>query len=137
MRTESSPFGRLLEEFWTTAFKAHPYGEPSIGHMSDIQSYTRAEAVDFFEKYYNPANLIVAIAGDVDPDEIRTLAETYFGRLPEGARPDPVETVEPPPDCRAPRRDRGAEPADRRCRVAQGQRECSFGSLLGFRFGYP
>ena len=96
MRTESNPFGRLLEEFWTTAFKAHPYGEPGIGHMSDIQSYTRAEAVDFFEKYYNPANLIVAIAGDVDPDGVRALAETYFGRLPEGARPDPVETVEPP-----------------------------------------
>ena len=96
MRTESNPFGRLLEEFWTTAFKAHPYGEPGIGHMSDIQSYTRAEAIDFFHKFYNPANLIVAIAGDVDPDEIRTLAETYFGRLPEGARPDPVETVEPP-----------------------------------------
>ena len=96
MRTESNPFGRLLEEFWTTAFKAHPYGEPGIGHMSDIQSYTRAEAIDFFHKFYNPANLIVAIAGDVDPDEIRALAETYFGRLPEGARPDPVETVEPP-----------------------------------------
>ncbi len=96
MRTESNPFGRLLEEFWTTAFKAHPYGEPGIGHMSDIQSYTRAEAMDFFHKYYNPANLIVAIAGDVDPDEIRALAETYFGRLPEGDRPDPVETVEPP-----------------------------------------
>ena len=96
MRTESNPFGRLLEEFWTTAFKAHPYGEPGIGHMSDIQSYTRAEAMDFFHTYYNPANLIVAIAGDVDPDEIRALAETYFGRLPEGDRPDPVETVEPP-----------------------------------------
>ena len=48
MRTDSNPFGRLIEEMLTTAFKAHPYGEPVIGHMSDLQSFTRAEAEAFF-----------------------------------------------------------------------------------------
>ena len=95
MRTESSPFGRLLEEFFTIAYKAHPYGEPSIGHMSDLQSMTRAEAMTFFEKYYGANNLTVAIAGDVDPKEIKKLAQTYFGRLPKRLKPEPVETVEP------------------------------------------
>ena len=95
MRTESSPFGRLLEEFWATSYKAHPYGEPGIGHMSDIQSYTREEALRFFDKYYNAANLTIVIAGDVDADETRRLAELYFGRLPRGTKPAPVETVEP------------------------------------------
>ena len=44
MRTESNPVGRLFEEFLSTAYKAHPYGEPVVGHMSDLQSFTRAEA---------------------------------------------------------------------------------------------
>ena len=96
MRTESNPIGRLLEEFLTLSFKAHPYGEPVIGHMSDLQSFTRAEAEDFFKQYYGPQNLTIAIVGDVNPDDAREMAETYFGRIPGGEKPSPVETVEPP-----------------------------------------
>ena len=96
MRTDSNPMGRLLEEFIATAFKAHPYGEPVVGHMSDIQTYTREEAVDFFEKYYGASNITIAIAGSVDPGEVRQLADAYFSRLPAGVDPGPVETVEPP-----------------------------------------
>ncbi|MFQ5570489.1 MAG: M16 family metallopeptidase, partial [Rhodothermales bacterium] len=96
MRTESSPVGRLFEEFLTTAFKAHPYGEPVVGHMSDLQSFTREEAEAFFDTYYGANNLTIAIVGSVDTEQVRRLAETYFGRLPAGAKPEPVETVEPP-----------------------------------------
>ena len=95
MRTESSPVGRLVEELLSTAYKAHPYGRPIIGHMSDLQSFTREEAEEFFEAYYRPNNLTVALVGDVDPERARELAETYFGRLPAGPTPEPVETVEP------------------------------------------
>ena len=96
MRTESSPIGRLLEEFIATAFKAHPYGEPVVGHMSDLQSFTREEALRFFEKYYGAGNLTIVVVGSVEHEEVRQLAETYFGRLPGGVTPDPVETQEPP-----------------------------------------
>ena len=95
-RVESYPIGRLVEEFTATAFKAHPYGDPEIGYMSDIETITRAETEAFFKKYYVPSNLTIAIVGDVDPEEIRGLAQTYFGRIPSGPKPDPVETVEPP-----------------------------------------
>ncbi len=96
MRTESSPIGRLLEEFIATAFKAHPYGEPVVGHMSDLQSFTREEAIDFYQKYYGASNITIAIVGSVDTAEVRALADTYFSRLPGGVDPDPIETVEPP-----------------------------------------
>jgi predicted Zn-dependent peptidase len=96
LRTESDPVGRLLEEFLAIAYKAHPYGEPIVGHMSDIQTLTRAEAMAFFEEYYVPSNLTVAIVGDVDPDRVKTLAKQYFGRIPRRSDPEPVETVEPP-----------------------------------------
>jgi len=94
-RYESAPFGRLRETFRTTAFRAHPYKEPGIGHMSDLQNLTRTDAQQFFEQYYNAGNLTIGIAGDVDPDRMRTLAEKYFSRLPEGEEPMPVTTKEP------------------------------------------
>ena len=96
LSVESQPVGRLLEEFMGIAYKAHPYGDQVVGHMSDIDTLTRAEAEAFFEDYYSPSNLTIAIVGDVKPDRIRELAEKYFGRIPSGPKPDPVETVEPP-----------------------------------------
>ena len=93
---ESQPVGRLLEEFMAVAYKAHPYGDNVVGHMSDIATMTRAEAEAFFRKYYSPSNLTIAIVGDVDPDRVRELAEKYFGPIPSGPKPEPVETAEPP-----------------------------------------
>lgn len=94
-RTESSPTGRLIEEFLTTAFKAHPYGQPTIGHMSDLNNLSRTDAKKFFDKYYNAGNLTIGIAGDVDPQQVKRLANEYFGRLEEGTDPLPVTTEEP------------------------------------------
>lgn len=96
LRTESQPVGRLLEEFLAIAYKAHPYGEPIVGHMSDLETLTRSEAEAFFKKYYLPSNLTVAIVGDINLQEVRELAQRYFNRIPSGPKPDPVETVEPP-----------------------------------------
>jgi predicted Zn-dependent peptidase len=93
---ESQPQGRLLEEFLAVAYKAHPYGIHVIGHMSDIQTITRPEAEAFFRKYYGPGNLTIAIVGDVNPQQIKALSAKYFGRIPRGPKPEPVETVEPP-----------------------------------------
>jgi predicted Zn-dependent peptidase len=93
--SESNPFGRLVEEFLATAFKAHPYGDPNIGYMSDLQKLTRTDAQAFFEEYYNASNLTIGIAGDVDPEQMRAYAEQYFSRLPDGQEPLPVTTEEP------------------------------------------
>lgn len=95
MRYESAPRGRLWEEFLAVAYKSHPYGEPTIGHMSDIQGLTRGEAEKFFRAYYSPSNLTIAVVGDVKPRVIRCLAERYFGPIRSGPKPAPVETVEP------------------------------------------
>ncbi len=95
-RTENQPVGRLGEEFLAVAYKAHPYGEPAVGHMSDLKTLTRIEVQAFFNKYYVPSNLTVAIVGDVEPDLAKELAQAYFSRIPCQPLPDPVETVEPP-----------------------------------------
>ncbi len=92
---ENNPINRLVEDFFATAFKAHPYGHPVVGFMSDIQTMTRQEAREWFDKYYRASNVTIAIVGDVFPDKAKELAKTYFGRLPKGEKPTPVETVEP------------------------------------------
>ncbi len=96
MRTESQPFGRLLEQFVATAFMAHPYHHPVIGYASDIQSYTMTDAKKFYEAQYVPANMVTAIVGDVKPETMIPILEKYFGRIPAASVPPPIRTVEPP-----------------------------------------
>lgn len=96
MRVESSPQGKLLETFAATAFMAHPYRNPAGGWPSDIADLRRGEAEAFFAKYYVPSNMVMAIVGDVNPAEVKTLAEKYFGPMQSRPRPPLVHTQEPP-----------------------------------------
>jgi predicted Zn-dependent peptidase len=95
LRTESQPFGRLLEQFVSTAFMAHPYHHPVIGYASDIQSYTMTDAKQFYEAQYVPSNMVTAIVGDIQAKQVIPLLEKYFGRIPAGSSPPPIRTVEP------------------------------------------
>ncbi len=94
-RVESDPVGRMVEQFLGLAFLAHPYGVPGVGHMTDIQYYSRKEARAFFEKYYSPANLTIAIVGDVNTKDLIKMAEKYWNRIPYRPKPARIATVEP------------------------------------------
>ncbi|MGB7057580.1 MAG: pitrilysin family protein [Geitlerinemataceae cyanobacterium] len=96
LRTENSPIGKMLEVFLAAAFDVHPYKNPVIGSTEDIRNLTRQNVEDFFNTYYVPNNLTIAVVGDVDPGEVRRLAQLYFGRFPAGAEPPAVVEVEPP-----------------------------------------
>lgn len=96
MRVESNPVGRLIEQFIAAAFTAHPYGQSGVGWPSDLQSFSATDAHRFFETYYVPSNMIVAVVGDVQAPEVVSLVERYFGRLPARPQPEPLRTVEPP-----------------------------------------
>jgi predicted Zn-dependent peptidase len=96
METESSGFGRLIEQFTIAAFQAHPYQHPGIGYVSDLQSFTMTDAEAFFQTYYAPANLVTAIVGNVRAAEVIPVLEKYFGRIPARPAPPPLRTIEPP-----------------------------------------
>jgi predicted Zn-dependent peptidase len=96
MRVESSPEGKLLQEFGAAAFEAHPYRNPPVGWPADIANLRRADAREFFEKYYVPANMTIAIVGDVDPAEAKRMAERYFGPLAARPLPPLLHAQEPP-----------------------------------------
>ncbi len=81
-RTDSNPFGRLYEEFLATAYSAHTYKNPVVGWPSDIRNTTIADAWEYYEKFYAPSSFTIAIVGDVNADDMKDLAEKYFGPLP-------------------------------------------------------
>lgn len=96
MRTDNSPIGTMIEEFLQTAFVEHPYRQPVIGYPEDLVNLRREDVQEFFETYYVPNNLTIAVVGDVDPENVRQLAETYFGRYQAGPTPPEVDKTEPP-----------------------------------------
>lgn len=95
-RTDNSPVGQLVEVFLDKAFTAHPYRRPVIGYDRDVRNLTRQNVRDFFDTYYVPSNLTIAIVGDVNPSEVQRLAQLYFGRFPTADKPDSTVTSEPP-----------------------------------------
>lgn len=92
---EAEPMGKLWEAFLAMEFVAHPYGQPTIGWMSDIEYLSRTKAEAFLHKYYAPNNAIVAIVGDIDPDATIALVERYFGAIPPRVPVGPVMVEEP------------------------------------------
>lgn len=95
MRVDSQPLGRLLEQYLGMAYQSHPYGVFGIGHASDLERFTREDAKAFYAKYYTPANMTIAIVGDVQAKSLIPMLEKYFGRLPKGEATAPLRTREP------------------------------------------
>lgn len=99
MRTDSNPQALLQEEVNATLFQNHPYRIPTIGWMHEMEQLNRADAVAFYNQYYAPNNAVLVVAGDVDADEVRTLAEATYGAVPRGpALPPRVRPAEPQHD---------------------------------------
>jgi predicted Zn-dependent peptidase len=96
MRVDSDPFGRLLEQFTEEAFAAQSYHRPTIGWISDLNSFSATDAKNFFEKYYVPSNMVVVVVGDVRAAEAMPIIEKYFSRIPARPKPDETDTSEPP-----------------------------------------
>ena len=81
MRTEESPRAMLSEQANAMTFTASPYRRPVVGWMSDLVALTPNDVRDFYHRWYVPANAAVVIAGDVEVDQVRKLAQKYYGGL--------------------------------------------------------
>lgn len=95
MRTDSNPIGRLVEQFVEIAFTAHPYHRPGIGYISDLNTLSATDAQRFFDTYYIPSNMVIAVVGDLDPDKTMAIIEKYFSGIPSREKPDERTTLEP------------------------------------------
>ncbi len=97
LRTDSTPTGAQDEVFNALFWRGHSYAWPIVGWPSDIAAITRAQARTYFERYYAPANLTLALVGDFDERQARAWAQAYFGRIPPGKEepPDVITTATP------------------------------------------
>ncbi len=92
---DSKPQRKLMENFLAAAFMASPYGRPIIGWPSDIQSLDKQVTDEFFRTLYSPANTVLAVVGDVNPEEALPVIKKYFERIPRKVLPPPLKTGEP------------------------------------------
>lgn len=95
-RYRNQPYGDQWMLLRSMAYKVHPYRWPTIGLSPDhVRDATLADVKTFHVRYYNPANAILSVAGNIDPDTIFSMAEKWFGGIPAGVRPADDIPVEP------------------------------------------
>ncbi len=69
-------------------YQNHPYRIPIIGWMHEMAKLSREDALAFYKRFYAPNNaIVVVITGDVEPDEVKALAEATYGKLPANPQP--------------------------------------------------
>lgn len=96
-RTDSDPSALFREQMRAAQFLNHGYGTPVIGWRHEIEQLNRDDAFAFYRQYYAPNNAILVVAGDVNPAEVKALAETYYGPIaPTEGLQDRLRPTEPP-----------------------------------------
>jgi len=93
---ENNPEFLLSEELMAAAFRVHPYGTDTLGHMCDLETMTRDQLHAHYHTYYAPNNALAVAVGDFNTDEMLRLVERHFGTIPDGPDVPPVTAVEPP-----------------------------------------
>jgi len=94
--SENRPGYFFSEQVNAAFYAASPYHWDVIGWMDDLRKVTKADLIDFHNRYYVPNNAVAIYVGDFDPQNIIQMAEKYFGRIPKGPDVEPIRTYEPP-----------------------------------------
>jgi zinc protease len=96
MRVDNDPGALLREQLAATLFLNGSYRVPTIGWEAEIRLLGTDDALAFYRRWYAPNNAILVATGDVETDEVRLLAERYFGPIPARPVPERVRLDEPP-----------------------------------------
>ncbi|TGQ52121.1 insulinase family protein [Mesorhizobium sp. M1C.F.Ca.ET.193.01.1.1] len=95
-RIDSNPQAVLDEEVDATLWQNQPYRIPVIGWMHEMEQLNRTDAKAFYDNYYRPNNAVLVVAGDVDPDAVKAMAERTYGKVARGPDlPPRIRPVEP------------------------------------------
>jgi predicted Zn-dependent peptidase len=82
-RYDNVPYGTAFERMIALAYpEGHPYHHIPIGSMADLDAVTLDDARAFFRANYAPNNAVLAVVGDIDPEQTRRWVEKYFGSIP-------------------------------------------------------
>jgi len=95
LRTDDRPRSLTYEQLMATALTAHPYRNPIIGWMNDLENMRVEDAREFYQRWYAPNNATLVVVGDVEPKEVLALANRYFGAMPSRSLPERKPQEEP------------------------------------------
>ncbi|SDX31334.1 zinc protease [Ruegeria halocynthiae] len=96
-RTENNPRALFGEQMSAAQYLNHRYGVPIIGWKHEMEALDMDDALSFYQTHYAPNNAILVVTGDVDPGEVRALADQYYGVIPANLDlPERVRSQEPP-----------------------------------------
>lgn len=95
-RTDNNPSAQLREQVSAALYLNYPYRRPIIGWEHEIRALDVDRILAFYKRYYAPNNAVLVVEGDITAEELKPLAEKYYGAIPRG--PDIVRerTTEPP-----------------------------------------
>lgn len=96
MRIDNHPEAQLAEQVEAMLFRNHPYHQPVIGWKHEMEELTKQDVINFHKKYYHPNNAVLIVAGDVTAQEVKPLAEKYYGGFASAKLPARVWKTEPP-----------------------------------------
>ncbi len=97
--SENRPGSLFNEQVDAAFYTASPYHWDVIGWMDDLRKVTKADLIEFHNRYYVPNNAVAIYVGEFEPDKIISMAQKYFGRVPKGPDIEPIRTYEPPQGC--------------------------------------
>ncbi|MEZ5998468.1 MAG: pitrilysin family protein [Hyphomonas sp.] len=80
-RIDNNPGVILQEQVLSKLWAGHPYEITVIGNMDEVAALTPEDGLSFYHEYYSPENAVLVVAGDVTPEEVRTLAEETYGKI--------------------------------------------------------
>ncbi len=96
-RIDNKPRNKLTEQMRAALYLNHPYNKPTIGWRHEIEQFTLHDTGAFYRKYYAPNNAVLIVAGDITAEELRPLAERYYGNIPAQDTPPREIPMEPQP----------------------------------------
>src|SRR5262245_42943597 len=91
-----SPWGALLQELDATAYKVHPYRNPVIGWLQDVERATESEQQAYYHRHYHPANATLVLTGDFETDRALEKVSERFSSIPRGPAMPAINALEPP-----------------------------------------
>ena len=103
---DNQPYGTWWERLPALCFPAdHPFHHSLIGSMADLDAAGLEDIAQFFSTYYTPDNAVLAVTGDFEPNEARSMVERHFGAIPRGNGKPPLPDMTLPPTFGNPRRE--------------------------------
>ena len=81
LRTDDQPHALVYEKMMSVAYQSHPYRNPIVGWMNDLENMSVDDAHKWYDRWYAPNNAVLVVVGDVDPKEVYSLAQKYYGEI--------------------------------------------------------